>query len=227
MKRSTFALGLVCLLAATSFAQTTGGRVRVLHASPDAPAVDVIVDGAKVIEGLPFREYTEYLSLPAGRHEIRVNVSGTTTTVLSAAPMVESGRDYTAIAVGFAGTRQPALDLMLLTDDNTLPAGNQIKVRVVHAAASAPAVDVYVTTPFETLDGKQAVLSGVPFKVASGYLAVPPSLYQARVAVAGTKTIAIDSHRLVTWAGIVRTIVAVDKKDGGAPFEFVILPDLN
>ena len=227
MKRSTFALGLVCLVtAATGFAQTSGGRVRVLHASPDAPAVDVLVDGAKVIEGLPFREYTEYLALPAGRHEIRVNVSGTSTTVLNAAPTVEAGKDYTAIAVGFAG-KEPALDLVLLVDDNTLPQGNQIKVRVVHAAASAPAVDVYVTTPFESLDGKQAVLSGVPFKAASGYLAVPPSLYQARVAVAGTKTIAIDSKRLATWAGIIRTIVAGDNKDGGAPFDFVILPDRN
>lgn len=180
-----------------------------------------------MIEGLPFREYTEYLALPAGSHEIRVNVTGTSTTVLNATPNVEAGRDYTAIAVGFAGGKEPALSLALLVDDNTLPVGNQIKVRVVHAAPSAPAVDVYVTTPFEALDGKAPVLSNVPFKAASGYLAVPPSLYQARVAVAGTKTIAIDSHRLVTWAGIIRTVVAVDSKGGGAPFDFVILPDRN
>ena len=227
MKRSTFVIALMCLGAVSALAQTTSGRVRVLHASPDAPAVDVLVDGAKVIEGLPFKEYTEYLALPAGSHEIRVNVSGTSTTVLNATPTVEAGRDYTAIAMGFAGGKQPALSLALLVDDNTLPVGNQIKVRVVHGAPSAPAVDVYVTTPFEALDGKTPVLSGVPFKAASGYLAVPPSLYQARVAVAGTKTIAIDSHRLVTWAGIIRTIVAVDNKDGGAPFDFVILPDRN
>ncbi len=227
MQRATFALSLVCLVTSSAFAQMTSGRVRVLHASPDAPAVDVLVDGTKVIEWLPFRESTEYLSLPAGSHEIRVNVTGTTTTVLNATPNVEAGSDYTAIAVGFAGGRQPALSLMLLVDDNMLPQGNQIKVRVVHAAASAPAVDVYVTTPFESLDGKQAVLSGVPFKAASGYLAVPPSLYQARVAVARTKTIAIDSHRLVTWAGIIRTVVAVDNKGGGAPCDFVILPDRN
>ena len=45
--------------------------------------------------------------------------------------------------------------------------------------------------------------------------------------MAGTKTIAIDSHRLATWAGIIRTIIAVDARDGGAPFDFIILPDLN
>jgi len=217
---------LLALGVSTTWAQATAGRVRVLHASPDAPAVDVLVDGAKVLENLPYKEYSEYLALPAGTHEIRVNVTGTTTTVLQASPSIAAGADYTAIAVGFAG-KTPALKLLLLQDNNTLPAGNNIKVRVVHGAASAPGVDVYVTTPFETLDGKTPALSNVPFEAASGYLEVPASLYQARVAVAGTKTIAIDSHRLVTWPGIIRTVVAVDSKGGGGPFELLVLPDRN
>ena len=226
-------LGKLCRFAALSllgaclvWGQATTGRVRVLHASPDAPAVDVLVDGAKVLENLPYKEYSEYLALPAGSHEIRVNVTGTGTTVLQATPSIAAGADYTAIAVGFAA-KAPALKLLLLQDNNALPTGGNIKLRVVHGAASAPAVDVYVTTPFETLDGKTPVLANVPFEVASGYLEVPASLYQARVAVAGTKTVAIDSHRLVTWPGIIRTVVAVDSKGGGGPFELLVLPDRN
>jgi len=215
------------LSAAALMAQSTTGKVRVVHASPDAPAVDVLVDGVKVLENLPFREYSEYLALPAGPHDIRVNVTGTSTTVLQAAPTVEAGKAYTAIAVGFAGGQSPALDLLLLADETQAVEGTNIKLRVVHAAPSAPGVDIYVTTPFESLDNKIPLLSGVPFKAASGYYTVPVSLYQARVAVAGTKTIAIDSHRLVTWNGMVRTIVAVDTRGGGAPFDFIILPELN
>ena len=215
------------ILTASLAAQPTSGRVRVVHASPDAPAVDVLVDGVMILESLPFREYSEYLALPAGTHEIRVNVTGTGTTVLQAAPNVEAGKDYTAIAVGFAGGRSPGLDLLLLEDDNVLPADGSVKLRVVHGAASAPAVDVYVTTPFESLTNKSALLSSVPFKLASGYASVPVSLYQARVAVAGTKTIAIDSHRLVTWNRMIRTVIAVDAKGGGGPFDFIILPDAN
>jgi len=215
------------LTAGVALAQTSGGRIRVVHASPDAPAVDVVVDGNLVLENLPYQEYSEYIGLPAGSHDVRVNVAGTATTVLQATPTVESGVDYTAIAVGLAGGGQPSLDLLLLQDDNTAPASNRIKVRAVHAAPGAPAVDIYVTTPFETLSGKTPVLTAVPFKGASGYLSVPPSLYQVRVAVAGTKTVAIDSQRLATWNGMVRTIIAVDAKGGGAPFDFIVLPDLN
>lgn len=226
MNRIAWMAGVCVLAAGIVEAQTGNARIRVLHASPDAPAVDVLVDGTTVLENLPFREYSEYLPVPAGMHEVRVNVTGTSTTVLQAAPNFQAGRDYTAIAVGFAGGRSPALDLMLLSDDNAVPAAGNIRLRVVHAAPSAPAVDVYLTTPFEALGNKSAALSNVPFKAASGYSQVPVSLYQARVTPAGTKTVAIDSHRLATWNGMVRTIVAVDSKGGGAPFDFVILPDL-
>lgn len=220
----TFALAALC--ASLTFAQATG-RVRVLHASPDAPAVDVLVDGTKVIEGLPYKEYTEYLAVPAGSREIRVNVSGTTTTVLTATPMVAAGTDYTAIATGFAGGRQPALNILWLTDNNTLPEGNQIKVRVVHAAASAPEVDVYVTTPFEPISNREPGLRGVPFRGVSPYITAPPQMYHARVTPTGTKTVAISSGRLPTWGLIIRTIVALDATGGGAPFEFLVLPDRN
>ena len=65
MKRSTFALGLVCLVtAATGSAQTSGGRVRVLHAS--APAVDVLVDAISQQEDeFIFRSKVDMLHLAA------------------------------------------------------------------------------------------------------------------------------------------------------------------
>ena len=227
MKRFLFAFAAAALAAGTLFAQSTGARVRVVHASPDAPAVDIYVNGNIVLENLPFREYSEYLSLPVGTYNVEIKVTGTNTVVKQLSVPLEAGKDYTAIAVGYAGGASPGFDVMLLEDDNSAPADGRIKIRVAHTAPGAPAVDVYVTTPFETLSGKQPVLTNVPFKAASGYLSVPIGMYQARVAVAGTKTIAIDSHRLVTWGGMIRTIIAVDSKGGGAPFDLILLPDRN
>lgn len=220
---------LLTVLAAGLFtaASAQTSRVRILHASPDAPKVDILVDGAKVIEGLPFREYTEYLPVPSGRREFRVNVNGTNTTVLSAAPTLSGGGDYTVIAVGFVG-KSPALELMLLQDDNSDPRVNtNLRARIIHAAASAPGVDIYVTSPFETLEGKTAALTNVPFKGVGPYLEIPVATYQARVTVAGTKTVAIDSGRIATWNNIVRTFVAIDRVGGGAPFEIIQLFDKN
>jgi len=227
MKRLLLVCATVLAVAGLAMAQDSGARVRIVHASPDAPAVDIYVNGGMVLENLPFREYSEYLSLPAGTYTVEIKVTGTNTVVKQLSVPVQAGKDYTAVAVGYAGGNQPGFDVMLLEDDNTAPEDGRIKIRVAHTAPGAPAVDVYVTTPFETLTGKQAVLTNVPFKAASGYLSVPIGMYQARVAVAGTKTIAIDSHRLATWGGMIRTIIAVDNKGGGAPFDLILLPDRN
>jgi hypothetical protein len=102
---------------------------------------------------------------------------------------------------------------------------NSTKVRVVHGASTAPAVDIYVTAPFAALPNAP-LLTGVPFTAASHYLTVPAGDYQARVAVAGTKTVAIDSRRLRLAGGTVRTVVALDGPDGG-PFELLVLNDVN
>ncbi len=229
MKRILSTAATCALLACTlSWGQATSARVRVVHASPDAPAVDVFVNNGKVLENLPYKEYSEYLPLPAGTYEFKINVTGTETTVTTVSATVAAGRDYTVIALGYAGAgRSPGFGVKVLEDDNSLPANNGVKIRVVHGAPGAPAVDVYVTTPFETLMGKTPVLTNVPFDAASGYLTVPVGLYQARVAVAGTQTVAIDSHRLVTWANMIRTVIAIDSPGGGAPFGFIVLPDRN
>ena len=227
MKSFVYSMATLALCASMAMAQTGNGRVRVVHASPDAPAVDIYVNGGKVLENMPFREYSEYLALPAGSYSVDIKVTGTDTLVKNVPISVAAEKDYTAIAVGYAGGNTPGFDVIWLEDDNSLPADNGVKLRVVHTAPGAPEVDVYVTTPFETLMGKTPVLSNVPFKAASGYLTVPIGMYQARVALAGTKTVAIDSHRLVTWANMVRTVIAVDNKGGGGPFDLIVLPDRN
>lgn len=47
------------LVAGLSFAQAPSARVRVIHASPDAPAVDIYVDGAVALDGIPFKSATD------------------------------------------------------------------------------------------------------------------------------------------------------------------------
>ena len=223
-KLLTQSLCLMVLGAAAASAQSA--RVRVVHASPDAPNVDILVNNNKVLENLPFMEYSEYLPVPGGTYNVKINVTGTSNTALDVPLSVTGGKDYTVVAVGYVGSgKTPSFTVNVLEDDNSAPSDDNVKVLVMHAAPGAPAVDVYWTTPFETLEGKTPVLANVPFNVASGYLTVPPSMCQARVAVAGTKMIAIDSTRLVTWSGIIRTIIAVDSRGGGAPFGLIVLPD--
>lgn len=197
--------------------------LRVVHASPDAPPVDVLVNGTTVLRDVPFRAFSGYLPVPGGRANVQVRVAGTTTTVIDVAPDLAGGRSYTALAVNRVASIAP----LLLEDDRTAPGPAAVKVRVVHGAPGAPEVDVYVTAPGADLATATPVLTNVPYRGVSGYLSVPPGAYQVRVTVAGTKTVAIDSGPLQLAGNTVRTAVAVDAPGGGAPFGLVLLPDVN
>src|SRR5918997_4449897 len=70
-------LGLIALVAMPA-AAADEAFVRVVHASPDAPNVDVWVDGETVLTDVPFTAVSDYLSLSAGTYNVQVSATGTT-----------------------------------------------------------------------------------------------------------------------------------------------------
>jgi hypothetical protein len=198
-------------------------RVRIVHASPDAPAVDVLVDDAEVLSGVPYRTASDYLELSDGEHNLKVNAAGTATTVIDADVELEDGADYTVIAGGLLEAIEP----IVLVDDNGAPAAGSVRIRAVHGAPSAPAVDVYVTAPGADLASATPALTAVQFGDVADYLEAPAGDYQVRVTAAGTKTVVIDSGALTLASGQIRTAIAVEATGGGAPFDLLVLDDLN
>src|SRR5690606_5463512 len=59
------------------FASALNTNLQVLHFSPDAPNVDVYVDGELAITDLAFGANSGYVTLPAGSYEIAVAPAGT------------------------------------------------------------------------------------------------------------------------------------------------------
>jgi hypothetical protein len=198
-------------------------RVRVVHASPDAPSVDVLVDDAVALSNVPYLGVSDYLEVPSGSRNLKVNAAGTATTVIDAdADLAEDG-EYTVIASGLASAIEP----IVLVDDNSAPAPGNVRVRAIHGAPSAPAVDIYVTAPGTDLETETPVLVNVEFGQVADYLEAPAGTYQVRVTPTGSKTVVIDSGPLTLASGQVRTAIAVDAAGGGGPFELLLLEDLN
>jgi hypothetical protein len=197
--------------------------VRVVHGSPDAPPVDVLVDGQVVLSNVGYPDDSSYLAVPAGARNLKVRVAGGPDVVIDATPTLEANHDYTVIASGFAASIQA----WVLVDDNTPPMSGNTKVRLVHNAPSAGSVDIYVTAPGADLATATPVLTAVPFAAASPYLEVGAGTYQVRICPAATKIVAIDSGSLTLASGQIRTAIALDAPGGGSPFSAVVLSDLN
>jgi hypothetical protein len=164
---------------ATVAARGHGGRggdeasLRVAHASPDAPPVDVYVNGAKAISGLAFRSVTDYLEVPAGEYDVTVTAAGDPSVVVFDATLELAAEDYTAVAQGELS--EGTFGVSLLEDDNGRVFGDTASVRAVHASPDAPAVDVTVN------GGALTLFDGLSFGDASAYREVPAGTYTVEV----------------------------------------------
>lgn len=214
---------LMTLFATGCGDDKTQARLRIVHDSPNAPNVDVVVNGSTVATNVAYKAASAYLTVPAASTEIEVRPTGTTTDVINTKVTLAKKTDYTVLATNLVASIEP----LVLTDDNSAPASGKVKVRLVHGAPSAPPVDIYVTAPGADISAVAPTLSNVPFKTASGYLSVDAGSYEVRVTPTGTKTVVIDSGTVALTAGQIRTIIAVDNVGGGAPFSAIVLNDLN
>ncbi|TFG39340.1 MAG: DUF4397 domain-containing protein [Candidatus Aminicenantes bacterium] len=195
--------------------------VRVVHASPDAPSVDVLVDDQVVLSDVQYQEFSGYLTVPKGMHNIKVNVAGGGATVIDADVDLAAGEYYTAIASNLAASITP---LVLVDDLKAPPAGNA-KVRLVHGAPSAGLVDIYVTAPGADISTLNPNVANFGFQDETGYIDLPVGTYQVQVTLAGTKTVAIDTGALPLPAGFIATAIAVEAPGGGAPYAALLMED--
>lgn len=194
--------------------------IRVLHASPDAPNVDVLVDDQVVLSDVPYKAASEFLLVERGSRNIKVNATGTSTTVIDANLDLVRDSFTTVVATNFLAKIEP----LVLPDEGSPPSGSALRVRVLHSSPSAPPVDVYVTAPGTDITAEAPTLSNVAFQSFSDFLEIPEGDYQIRLTVAGDKTPVYDSGSTALAAGSIFTVVAVDAASGGtSPVSLVLL----
>lgn len=198
-------------------------RVRVVHGSPDAPNVDVLVDGTPVLTNVAYTQFSGYLAVDAGTRTFRVEPVGSNTAVINVSPTLVKDAEYTVIATNVVASIEP----LLLADTNTTPTAGNFKLRLVHGSPAAGNVDIYITAPGADIAAATPNFSNVAFKAVTPYVVAPAGDYRVRITPTGTKTVAIDTGTLTLAAGQIRTAIARDAVGGGAPLGVILLADLN
>lgn len=145
---------------------------RVAHLSPDAPAVDVFVDGTVAFSDLAFREITGYVVLDPGTYELEVAPAGEVTPVVGESVELEAAAHTVAALGEVAGVNQP-LDVVPFGDEVEPPGDEETRVRLLHAVPDAAAVDV--------LAGDESLFEDVAFGESSDYATVAADEYELEV----------------------------------------------
>ena len=175
---------LAALTVVAAGTTTALADVRAFHASPNAPAVDVLVnDTIRAFEGLAFEGVTGYAPLASDTYNFKVVPAGggPGDAVIDADLMIDGLTDYTIVATDVLANITP----IVLVDDNTLDGANA-RIRFFHGSADAPAVDIRVA------NGGPTLFFDVSFQQSGGYISVPGGTYDLEVVVAGTDTVALS-----------------------------------
>ncbi|KZZ82719.1 DUF4397 domain-containing protein [Bacillus sp. SJS] len=197
-------------------AESKNAMVRIVHASPDAPAVDVTVDGNTVVEGAKFKDATDFMALPAGNHKVEIFAAGTVEEgkpVITSDLTVEAGKMYTAAAINTLDN----LELKILNDDTMVTDGKS-KIRVGHFSPDAPAVDVAVK------DG-DVLFPGAEFKGVTDYMEVDPGSYDLEVRAAGSKDSVLDLAGTELKENMTYTVLAVGFAKKDPALDAIVLED--
>ncbi|TNE85614.1 MAG: DUF4397 domain-containing protein [Deltaproteobacteria bacterium] len=124
--------------------------VRVVHASPGAPPVDVYVAGSAdpLISDLAYGETTSFTDLPHGSYDLELRAAGSASDSAPAyTQTVEVAGDMpiTVVAHGLlGGSGAEAFTLTPFVEDFATPASGTARVRILHASPTAPAVAIDV-----------------------------------------------------------------------------------
>ena len=196
-------LGPLVMLPAAAGAQAGSPLLRVVHASPGAPAIEVHLDGQRLTTAPQFTEATPYVTVPAGSHRVQVFAAGT------AAPdrpffdtnvNLRDGQAYTVVAVDTVTRMEP----VVLSDQLTASAADKAYVRLFHASPDAPAVaDVAVAS------GGPVVFRNLAFKAGTDYLAVDAGTYSFELRPAGTLQALATTPSLTLTGGQIYTVFAM------------------
>jgi len=209
-------LVVAALAAVPALAQgRAAAAVRVVHASPDAPSVDVLVnDSIRAFSDVTFGEITNYANLAPNVYNFKVvpTGGGAGDAVIDADANLFFYKNYTVVAVNTLDNIEP-----LVLQDSELPAlPGRARVRFVHASPDAPAVDI-------KLVGGPFLFQNVSFKEVGDYVVIPATTADVEVRVAGTDTVVLTLTGLQFRGSRNYTAYAVGFAGGGSPSLTAIL----
>jgi len=217
------------VMASTLLDVDTPADLRFVHAAPDAPSLDLIIDDATTpsFSAMSFAGFSDYLdpALVPGTHNVKVVDSPAPGTVVAidASPVFQIGVAHSIFATGLFANLP--LAGILLQDSNRRIA-TEAKFRVVNASTIAGTVDVYVVAPGTAIDSETPINARVAFQTPSFYLPLAAGDYEVTLtAAANPAQVLVDATPITVAVGGIYTAVAVDSIGGIAPVQWIMMDD--
>lgn len=151
--------------------------LRVFHAAPQAPAVDVYINEKLVFSNLQFTQFSSYVKLKEGEYRIDIFQTGTMVRpIISGSLDLDEGQMLTIAAIG----NLDDLSLLVINDNADKKASPKVSsFRVVHLSPNTPAVDILVNN--------KILVENLAFKQNTSYVDIAPGSYNIEAVLNSNK----------------------------------------
>ncbi len=190
--------------------------IRLLHASPDAPAVNVVANGGLIAKNLPYKNFTSYIKVFPGNYNIKVfPASNMKSEVLNTNIKIPPYSILTLVV----GDNVSDLKLFVVPDNTQKVIPNKALVRFANLSPNAGDTDVSLASGIP-------LFKNVDFGEYTNYTQLPPSVYHFKLKSKNTGTeLSVPNANLKP--GKAYTLYALGEPSKKAPLLLLIPLDGN
>ncbi|MEP6874703.1 MAG: DUF4397 domain-containing protein [Burkholderiales bacterium] len=153
--------------------------LRVLNATNSHASIDLLVNANVAESATATDAVSAYASVSSGSNTLQVNDTATSTALVTVAPTLTGGNNYTLIAYE-AGS---SVKTLVLTESNATPTSGTAQMRLVNAATSAGTLDTYVASVADCSSSTLSTLT--PLATLNTLATYGPGTYRVCVTAAG------------------------------------------
>lgn len=184
--------------------------IRFFHADPAEGAIDIYVNGRKVVSGLQYRHFTEYMKAFPGYYRVAIFRAGTKTNPLCVSYMNLIGyRIYTAAVLGGENNC-----FEMVNDNRRYLQKDTAYIRFVQLSANAPKMDVYVDDSL--------ILSDLNYKEVSRYMAIKPGEHNLKLRDYYSGAVILENPSMVLQGGKAYTVYVVGDMNDRVGLQVII-----
>ncbi len=156
--------------------------IRVFHAAPGAPEVDIYANGKKIANRIAFGQFTEYVSVSAGMYIIEAFPVGLKDSpILSIRLPIAVNKVYTLAVIGIL----PNIGVLPVEDVYQHLSKNRVNIRFINLSPNAPALNLAQRYG-------QNIFTDINYTEASQYTPVSPGTYNLVVKPTTVNTIVVN-----------------------------------
>jgi hypothetical protein len=189
---------------------TQSSLVRVIDASYNAQAINVVVEGQTLAANIGQGTITDYGTFTASNDApIKITAATGGTAILTANGTFQAGHQHSVFLTD-NGAASTGYTVTILEDQQTVAASEHAAFRFLNQAASTGAVDVYMVPSGSTLANAIPIVTNLAAGSTAGYIGFAAQTVTMVITPTGVTTPKYTSTPLALTGGEVRTVLIMN-----------------